>query len=241
MLPVLQNEWLKLHRHLHLLWAGALAFVVSGFMIQRFCETALRVYTFWAETHPERTFAFFFYDQVNLTLSFLQFLLACLATVAVFDTETAESLIQLTRLLPVSGLKVMVAKLLYSMSFLLMSSSFMAALLVLLQQPFLSYMNAQERLGIVELGWHYGLRALLMLPVSLLAALITTCFFGKPLAVLVLSMLATLALMAVPALPYSHLFWFSPVNAAPFDLIDMLVSIGWTVVLSRLLYKQYTA
>lgn len=239
MLPVLQNEWLKLHRHLQLLWAGALAFVVSGFMVQRFCETALRVYTFWADAHPGRTFAFFFYEQVNFTLSFLQFLLACLATVAVFDTETSESLLRLTRLLPISGWKVLVAKLLYSMSFMLVSSGFMAVLLVLLQQPFLSYMNANERLGIAELGWHYGLRALLMLPVSLLAALITTRFFGKPLAVLALSMLAALALMAVPVLPYSHLFWFSAVNAAPFDLIDLFVSVGWTAALGKLLYKQF--
>ncbi|ADB41560.1 ABC transporter permease [Spirosoma linguale] len=241
MFPILQNEWLKLRRHLQLLWAGALAFAMSGFMIQRFCETSLRVYTFWADRHPSRTFAFFFYDQVNFTLSFLQFLLACLATVAVFDTETYESLLRTTRLLPVSGWKILLAKFLFSMGFLLVSSCIMSGLLLVLQQPFLSYMSPHERLGIVELGWHYSLRSLLMLPVVLLAALITTRFFGKPLAVLALSMVAVLALMAIPTLPYSHLFRFSAVNASRFDLIDMLVSVGWTATLARLLYKRFKA
>lgn len=80
-----------------------------------------------------------------------------------------------------------------------------------------------------------------MLPVVLLAALITTRFFGKPLAVLALSMVAVLALMAIPTLPYSHLFRFSAVNASRFDLIDMLVSVGWTATLARLLYKRFKA
>ena len=239
MIVSLQNEWLKLHSQLRLLWVGILALVISAFSIQNFFETALRVYSFWSDNKPGKTFAFFVYQQVDITLSFLQFLLACLVTVMVFDTETSDSLLRMTRLLPVSGWKPLLAKLILSMLLLIVVSGLSAGLLAVLQTPFLSYMNPNEQLGWADLARHYSLKALFMFPVLLLSALITTRFFGKPLASITLSFLSIFLLFSLPILPYGKLFRFSAVSSPSFDFVDLIISFFWVGVLGWLLKKRF--